>query len=110
VKVDQLIFVGLRGYVIALNRDDGAIVWSNDDLKSGDVSLLLDGDRLVVSVNGYLYCLDPLTGEMRWQNPLHGYGVGIAHLVSCRGQSDQIFLQQTAASEQAAQSTSAHSS
>jgi outer membrane protein assembly factor BamB len=108
MDVNQLVFVGLNGYVIALNRENGEIAWSSEKLKSGHVSLLLDGDRLIVSANGYLYCLDPSTGGILWENPLHGYGLGVAHLVSCRGQSDQTFLQHAA--EEDDQSSSAHAS
>src|SRR5262245_36940275 len=84
--IDQLIFLGLNGYALALDRDTGAIVWSNNELRSGYVSLLLDGDRLIVSTNGYTFCLDPLTGETLWHNPLPGYGVGPTALLSVRGQ------------------------
>jgi hypothetical protein len=59
MTVEDLIFVGLNGYAVALNRDTGEIVWSNDQMKSGYVTLLLDFDRLIVSTNGYIYCLDP---------------------------------------------------
>jgi outer membrane protein assembly factor BamB len=98
MSIDQLIFVGLNGYALALNRETGDIVWSNDQMKSGYVSLLLDGDRLIVSTNGYIYCLDPLTGQVLWHNPLRGYGVGApTALVSVRGQSSQTLTEQAAA-------------
>jgi outer membrane protein assembly factor BamB len=98
VYVDQLIFVGLNGYALALDRETGEIVWSNDKMKSGYVTLLLDGDRLIVSTNGYIYCLDPLTGEILWNNPLKGYGSGApTSLLSVRGQSSEVILQQAAA-------------
>ena len=102
MRLDQLIFVGLKGYVIALDRDTGTMVWDCSELKSGDVSLLLDGDRLIVSTNGYIYCLDPQTGRVMWDNPLTGYGLGIAHLVSVRGQSAQTMNHQQAAARDAA--------
>src|SRR2546423_14201594 len=90
MTVDDLVFVGLNGYALALNRETGEIVWSNNKLKSGYVTLLLDGDRLIVSTNGYLFCLDPLTGEILWNNPLKGYGMGApASPVSSRGQGPQ---------------------
>jgi outer membrane protein assembly factor BamB len=98
MTVDQLIFVGLNGYALALDRDTGAIVWSNDKMKSGYVSLLLDGDRLIASTNGYIYCLSPLTGEIKWDNPLKGYGMGApTALTSVRGASSQVLTQQAAA-------------
>ena len=109
MRIDQLIFVGLRGYVIALDRDTGGVVWDNSELNSGPVSLLLDGDCLLVSTNGYIYCLDPLTGRVLWNNPLRGYGIGIAHLASVRGQSSQTANQQTYAAQQQQHSAAAAS-
>jgi outer membrane protein assembly factor BamB len=103
MNTEQLIFVGLNGYVVALNRDTGEIVWSNNKLKSGYVTLLLDGDRLIVSTNGYIFCLDPLSGEILWNNPLKGYGAGSpASLLSVRGQSSQTLIEQAAAAAAAA--------
>jgi outer membrane protein assembly factor BamB len=107
MTVDQLVFVGLNGYALALDRETGEIVWYNDQMKSGYVTLLLDGDRLIVSTNGYIYCLDPLTGHILWNNPLRGYGMGApTSLVSARGQSSQTLIQQAAA--EAARRAAAH--
>jgi outer membrane protein assembly factor BamB len=98
MTVDQLIFVGLNGYALALDRDTGQIVWANKEMKSGYVTLLLDGDRLIASTDGYIFCLDPLTGTIRWNNPLKGYGMGApTALVSVRGQVSDVFLAQAAA-------------
>jgi outer membrane protein assembly factor BamB len=95
--IDQLIFVGLNGYAAALDRDTGEIVWSNDKMKRGYVTLLLDGDRLIVSTNGYIYALDPLTGQILWHNPMRGYGSGTpTSLLSTRGQSSQTIIEQAA--------------
>ena len=74
-------------------------------MHSGYVSMLLDGDRLIVSCSGYMYCLDPLTGTILWHNPLKGYGTGVAHLVSVRGQSAQVEVVQAAAEEAEASSS-----
>jgi len=95
-SIDQLIFVGLNGYALALDRDTGQIVWSNSEMHSGYVALLLDGDRLIVSTNGYMYCLDPLTGRIRWHNPLRGYMVGVPSLASVRGKNPSMLLPQAA--------------
>jgi outer membrane protein assembly factor BamB len=105
--VEQMIFVGLNGYAVALDRDTGEIVWSNNEMKSGYVTLLLDGDRLIASTNGYIFCLDPLTGKILWNNPLKGYGMGTpAALVSVRGQISDVVLQQAAAAIAAAAASS----
>ena len=103
MTIDQLIFVGLNGYALALDRDSGEIVWSNDQMKGGYVTLLLDYDRLIVSTNGYIYCLDPMSGNILWHNPLKGYGAGApTSLVSVRGQSSQTVIEQAAAAAAAA--------
>jgi outer membrane protein assembly factor BamB len=96
--VDELIFVGLNGYAVALHRITGEIVWSCDKMKSGYVTLLLDGDRLIVSTNGYIYCLHPLTGDIIWHNPMKGYGAGApTSLLSVRGQTPHVLIEQAAA-------------
>jgi outer membrane protein assembly factor BamB len=107
-KLEDLIFVGLNGYAVALDRDTGEIVWSNNEMKSGYVTLLLDGDRLIVSTNGYIYCLNPITGKILWHNPMTGYGAGNpTSLVSMRCHSDQtLTLEARAAIAAAAASTS----
>ena len=106
MRLDELVFVGLNGYALALHRESGEIVWYNDQMNSGYVTLLLDGDRLIVSTNGYIYCLDPLTGQIMWNNPLRGYGMGApTSLTSVRGQSSQTFVHQAAAAEAARQAS-----
>ena len=110
MNIDDLIFVGLNGYALALHRDTGDIVWYNDQMKSGFVSLLLDGDRLIVSTNGYIFCLDPLTGEIVWNNPLKGYGSGApTSLLSVRGQTAPTTLIEQAAHAIAASQAAAGS-
>jgi outer membrane protein assembly factor BamB len=103
MDIEQLIFVGLNGYVAALHRDTGELVWTNDQMHSGYVTLLLDGDRLIVSTNGYIYCLSPYTGKILWHNPMKGFGAGApTALVSVRGQSSQSLASQVAAQQAAA--------
>jgi hypothetical protein len=83
---DQLIFVGFNSRIAALDRDTGELVWKWVSPKgSGLPVVLLDGDRLIVSVMGYTYCLDPASGAEIWNNPLPGMGLGIPNLASARG-------------------------
>jgi hypothetical protein len=97
MNIDRLVFVGLNGRVSALDRNTGEIVWETREKLAGDVSLLLDGDRLIAALNGYLYCFDPRDGRVLWHNPLKGYGLGVATLTSVRGQSSQQAAAQQAA-------------
>lgn len=87
-NIENMIFVGLRRRVAALDRVNGEIVWEWE-AGSGQsyCTMLLDGDRLIVSVDGYTYCLDPLTGRQYWKQELEGFGTGVASLVSIRSSS-----------------------
>ncbi len=108
-KVENLVFVGLNGKVVALDRDSGKIRWRWQATKSGGyMTLLPDGDRLIVSAGGYIYCLDPATGEELWDNPLTGFGIGVAALATIRSHSPHGDVAVAmAAEQQAAASTAA---
>ena len=106
--IKDLVFVGLKQRVIALDRYDGSVVWSWKAPKTATfVSLLLDGDRLIVGVNGYMYCLDPVYGQVVWENPLKGFGVGITSLASAHGEAAGGAAAALSAQQQAAASAGA---
>ena len=77
MAVSSLVFIGISGSVLALDRNTGAEVW-RAKLKIGDFVnvVLLDGS-LYATARGELFCLDPATGRLRWQNPLKGLGRGL---------------------------------
>lgn len=82
MKTSDLMFVGIKGSVIALNRDTGQQVWATH-LKGADfVNVVLDGENLLASASGEIFCLDPLTGVGRWHNPLKGFGTGFVTLAT----------------------------
>jgi outer membrane protein assembly factor BamB len=84
--IADLVFVGFNKQVVALDRYTGELVWKWQASKgTGFVSLLLDGDRLIAAVNGYIFCLDPLFGQEVWSNPLTGFGTGTTCLTSANG-------------------------
>ena len=87
-KLDDLVFVGFNKQVIALDRYTGKKVWEwKSPEGSGYPAILVDGDRLIVSVMGYTYCLEPTTGSLVWGNELKGHGMGITSIASVRGTS-----------------------
>ncbi len=107
-RLDALLFVGFNKRVAALDRESGELRWQWQAPKgSSYVSLLLDGDRLCVSVNGYLYCLDAETGEQLWLNPMRGFGTGVTSLASTRGHTDHATLGQAASADATAAASSA---
>jgi outer membrane protein assembly factor BamB len=103
MNLSDLIFTGFNKRVAALHRQTGQIVW---EWTSGNgsqyVSLLLDGDLLVVAVDGYMYGLDAKTGKRRWANEMKGYGTGVTSLVSQGGIASQASMVSAAAEQTAA--------
>jgi len=92
-RIEDLVFVGFNSRAAALDRYDGRIVWSwKAPQGSGFVALLLDGDRLIASVQGYTYCLDPLTGVQVWANPMSGFGLGVPSIASANGSTSHPVL------------------
>lgn len=85
-NLEDLVFVAFNSRVFAVDRYDGTIIWRFKITKgSGFVALLLDGDRLVVSSNGYTHCLDPWRGTELWAQVFSGEGIGIPSIASVRG-------------------------
>jgi hypothetical protein len=84
--MSDLIYVGFNSRIAALDRATGELVW---DWKAphggGFVALLLDGEQLIASVQGYTWALDPLTGDTLWENLLKGFGYGVPCLASTAG-------------------------
>ncbi len=102
IKLMDIIFVGFNKQVIALDRYTGEKKWVWKSPKgSGYPTILVDGDRLIVSVHGYTYCLEPTTGALDRAIVLMGLGTGISCLASSRGNSSgavaQVQAQEAAA-------------
>lgn len=94
MSLEDLVFVGFNGRVVALEQRNGELVWEWKCPKpSGQmVAVLVEGDRLYASSSGYTYCLDALTGEQRWYNPLKGMGTGVPCLATASSHSPPMFL------------------
>ena len=75
--VDQMIFIGIKGCVMVLDRRTGAGIWQTALKGSDFVNVVYDGESLFASARGELFCLDPQNGRIRWSNPLKGMGWGI---------------------------------
>lgn len=110
-QLEDLIFVAFNGRVLAVDRYDGSIIWRFKLAKgSGFVATLLDGDRLIVSSQGYTFALDPWRGTQIWYQEFSGEGMGIPSLASVRGGSSQVppMAAQTAANTAQQQAAAAH--
>src|SRR5712675_526784 len=96
----DIVYAGFNSQVVALNQNTGEILWTWKCPKgAGYVSqLLTDDHHLIVSVIGYTYCLDPVTGQQRWFNELSGYGTGVVSLVTL-GKRESAHVLMAAASD-----------
>lgn len=104
MRTTDLVYVGFRKKVAALNRQTGEIVWHWEAAKgSSYLTLLVDRDLLIVSVDGYTYGLDAATGREEWFNPMKGFGIGVASLASVSGSAQNTQAHAATAEAQAAQ-------
>jgi outer membrane protein assembly factor BamB len=79
MKTSELVFVGIGKSVVALNRRTGEQIWEARFKGFDDfVNVVLDGGNVFATSAGEIYCLDPLTGDVLWHNPLKGFGTGLA--------------------------------
>jgi outer membrane protein assembly factor BamB len=74
------LFIGIRGYVLAIDRATGEDVWSTSLKGAEFVNVVLDGEQLFASSKGRLYRLDPTTGRILWENGLTGMGWGLVSI------------------------------
>src|SRR5947199_819513 len=81
----NLLFIGISGNVLALDRATGEEVWRTK-LKGGDfVNVVYENDALFATAKGELFCLDPTTGDVRWNNKLTGLGWGLVTIAGSGG-------------------------
>jgi outer membrane protein assembly factor BamB len=110
MSIERMVFVGLNGRVASLERETGTLLWEwrCPKPRSGYVTMLVEQDRLFVTVNGYTYCLDAFTGEQLWYNPLKGYGTGVASIATVNNSTSQAVITQAAAAAAARAAAAAH--
>ena len=90
---DDLLFAGLRGHVVALDKATGSERWRTK-LKGAEFVHLVSDDRLLyASTRGNVFALDPATGSVLWQNPMKGLGYGLASLVAGTGAQSAAVLE-----------------
>ncbi len=95
MKKQTLIFVGIKGCVVALDRDSGNEVW-RAELGSDYVTVLWDGEALFAATSGELTRLDPASGAALWYNKLKGLGRGLVNLASSKAPTTQTGIETSA--------------
>lgn len=82
MKASELIFIGIKGSIVALNRTTGVQVWANRLKGSDFVNVVVEDGKVYATTSGEVFCLEPLTGDGLWHNPLKGYGTGLATIAT----------------------------
>ena len=84
----SLLYVGIKGSVVALDRATGSIVWTARLARGSSlVPLVVENGRVLAVSNGEVSCLDARTGKLIWHNELKGYGTGFAMLAGAQDPS-----------------------
>ena len=100
MNVDELLFVAFNGRVAALYKQTGELCWHWIAPKGrGFVSVLVEEEKVYVSVTGYTYCLDARTGSQLWYNPMKGFGFGVTCLATGTQHTDYGLLQEADSEE-----------
>ncbi len=82
MQAAQLVFIGIKGSVVALNRATGQQVWATHLKGSDFVNVVVQDGAVLASCYGEIFSLDPLTGIGMWHNPLKGFGTGLATIAT----------------------------
>ena len=82
MKISDLVFIGIKGSVIALNRGTGQQVWTTYLKGSDFVNVVVQDEVVLASCRGEVFCLNALTGKGLWHNPLKGFGLGLATIAT----------------------------
>jgi len=101
----DMIFVGIGGYAVAVDRATGSDVWQTKLRGSDFVNVVVDGRDVFASTRGRLYCLDATTGTIKWENPLTGLGLGLVGIAG----AGAVTAAEARRREQAAQAAAAAS-
>src|SRR5215471_6210395 len=110
MKTTDLIYVGIGGSVVALERTTGERVWVTHLKGRNFVNVLVDDGKILATCGGEIFCLDPFTGDGVWHNPLKGLGTGLTTIATAsqsQGVAAPAAAEQQIRDEQAASSAAA---
>jgi len=107
----KVIYLGIKGRVIAMEAATGRRLWEQRLKGSDFVNVVVDGDCVYASTQGEIFCLDATSGAQRWHDPLRGYGLGMV-CIAGKGiaSNEALLVASERARQQAAASASASSS
>jgi outer membrane protein assembly factor BamB len=81
-----MLYIGVKGTVLALDRATGQEVWRTRLKSSGFVNVALDGREIYATTYGEVFRLDPASGAICWNNELPGLGRGLITIAAAASQ------------------------
>src|SRR5207249_7125236 len=84
MKISDLVFIGIKGSVVALNRATGEQVWATPFGGSGFVNVVVEDGSIFATYGGQAFSLDAFTGEVLWKNGLKGFRFGLSTIATER--------------------------
>jgi len=97
----SLVYIGVKGSVLALDRATGTEVWRTKLKGGGFVNVVLDQGQLYATVQGEVFRLDPASGQIAWNNSLSGLGLGLV-TIGTSVSPQAVSMQENQQQEQAA--------
>ncbi len=71
VEDNRIYYSGLNGNILAVNRDDGSVIWKTAYEGGVGQTPVRVGDYIVVTTSGDpMYVIDPKDGKIAWQGRL----------------------------------------
>jgi len=98
----NLIYIGIRGTVLALDRATGQTAWQANLIGADFVNVVQDNGELYAATKGEVFRLDPSSGEIRWHNKLPGMGRGLVTFAGAEGQQSLPIREKQRRDEEAA--------
>lgn len=78
----DVIYLGIKGTVLALNRITGQEIWRTKLKGQSYVNLVIENDNIYATTQGEIFCLETHTGKLRWHNQLKGMGFGLVSIAT----------------------------
>ncbi|HYM07481.1 MAG TPA: PQQ-binding-like beta-propeller repeat protein [Terriglobales bacterium] len=102
----SLLFIGIKGTALALDRATGQEVWRSKLKGSSFVNVVLDSGELYATTEGEVFRLDPASGAICWNNRLPGLGHGLV-TVAQSGNQQAITMREKQQQDEAAAAAAA---
>ncbi len=102
-----LMFIGIAGHVVALDRGTGQEVWRTPLVGHDFVNVVLQDGELYATARGELFRLDAVSGEIRWRNELKGLGRGLITIATPGDQQQVVTREKQRRDQEAAAAATA---